>query len=304
MRITLIHNPKAGDQKHGRKQLMAALADARHDTTYQSTNERGYKKALKESSDLVLVAGGDGTVAKVACLLLDRETPLSVLPLGTANNLAGNLGFDHSPEEIIACLERGRKRVFDVGVARGPWGKRYFFEAAGGGLLADYLQTAHRESKKTKRTSKEQEITRHVSRLRQNLHDYHAQQCKIDIDGKNISERYLLWEAMNIGSVGPALNLAPRALTNDGQLDFVGVRQQDRAVFMKDLDARLAGRKTKFPMPIRRFRELKLVWRAGAVHFDDKTWPRKKQKPKGRDTLEITVKSAALTIWQPRFSAV
>src|SRR5438477_13071175 len=67
MRITLMHNPKAGDAEHGRKQLMAALAKAGHHVNYQSTKKGDYKKGLKKPTDLVLAAGGDGTVVKVAC---------------------------------------------------------------------------------------------------------------------------------------------------------------------------------------------------------------------------------------------
>jgi diacylglycerol kinase (ATP) len=132
MRITLIHNPKAGDAKHGRKQLMAALAKAGHHAIYQSTKERGFKKALKQATDLVLAAGGDGTTAKVACWLVDSGIPLGVLPLGTANNLARALGFVASAGEIIARLEGGKKRAFDVGLAYGPWGERYFLKLQAG----------------------------------------------------------------------------------------------------------------------------------------------------------------------------
>src|SRR6266478_1112511 len=139
MRIILIHNPKAGRDNHSKKDLMAALAKARHHAIYQST-ENDYKKALKKPTDLVLVAGGDGTVGKVGRELIDSGVPLSVLPLGTANNLARSLGFIGSADQIIAGLEGGKKRSFDIGVARGPWGKRYFFESVGGGLLADYLR--------------------------------------------------------------------------------------------------------------------------------------------------------------------
>ena len=225
---------------------MAALAKAGHHATYQSTKEPGFKKALKQPADLVLAAGGDGTTAKVAFRLIDSGIPLSVLPMGTANNLARALGFVASPEEIIARLEGGKKKVFDVGLATGPWGDRYFFEGAGGGLLADYVRAAKKEEKKNgkaEKLSKEQQMARHGALLRRMLHDYPARQWKIKIDGKDISGRYILWEAMNIRSVGPALHLAPRAETRDGRFDFVCARAADRTVLMEHFDARVAGKK-------------------------------------------------------------
>jgi diacylglycerol kinase (ATP) len=302
MRITLIHNPKAGDAKHGKKQLMAALAKAGHHATYQSTKEPGLKKALKEPTDLVLAAGGDGTAAKVAYGLVDSGIPLSVLPLGTANNLARALGFVASPEEIIARLEGGKKRAFDVGHAYGPWGARYFFEAAGGGLLADYVRAAKKDRKKhpkIKKLSKEQELARHGALLRRMLHDYPARQWKIKIDGKDISGRYILWEAMNIHSVGPALYLAPRAAIRDGRFDFACARPADCALLAKHCDARVAGKKSKSPLPARKFRELRVVWNGSTLHLDDKLWPEKKQSQKSSSQIKITVKRSALIILQP-----
>ena len=298
MRITLIHNPEAGDAEHGKKELMAALAKAGHEVTYQSTEKSGYENGLKTPTDLVLAAGGDGTVVKVACQLIDTGIPLSVLPLGTANNLARSLGFIHSPEEIIARLQGGKKRTFDIGVARGPWGRRYFFEAMGGGVFADYVRAAKGEGKKTKEISKEREMDRHVSLLRRMLHHYPAQQWKIDIDGEDISGRYILWEAMNIRSVGPVLYLASQAATRDGRLDFVCAREADRSLLIDHLGARLAEKKHKFPLPIRRFRRLRIVWRGATLRLDDEPWS-KQQKPKGPSGIEITVNHPRWSLCKP-----
>ena len=55
---------------------------------YQSTKDQSYKSALRERWDLIVVAGGDGTVAKVARRLRYRKAPIIVLPVGTANNIA------------------------------------------------------------------------------------------------------------------------------------------------------------------------------------------------------------------------
>jgi len=303
MRITLIHNPKAGDARHGKDQLMAALAEAGHHATYQSTKEPGFKKALKQPADLVLAAGGDGTIGKVAFRLIDSGIPLSVLPLGTANNLARALGFVASPEEIIARLEGGKKQVFDVGLATGAWGDRYFFEGVGGGLLADYVRAAKKAEKrngKAEKLSKEQQMARHGALLRRMLHDYPARQWKIEIDGRDISGRYILWEAMNIRSVGPALHLAPRAETRDGRFDFVCARAADRALLMEHFDARVAGKKSKSPLPTRRFRDLRIVWKGSTIHLDDELWRNKKNK--SSDEIKITVKPSALIVLHPAAS--
>jgi diacylglycerol kinase family enzyme len=299
MRITLVHNPKAGRGKHAKRDLIAALAKAGHHVIYQSTSKTDYKEALKEPTDLVLAAGGDGTVGKVGHELIDTGIPLSVLPLGTANNLARSLGFCASPEEIITGLEGGKRRTFDVGLARGPWGESYFFESAGGGLLADYLRDAEGKTRKTKKLSEEQEMRRHVSSLRRMLHDYPARKWKMNIDDEDTSDNYILWEAMNIRSVGPVLYLASQAATKDGQLDFVCAREHDRSLLMEYLDARLAGARSKFPLPLRRFRRLKVVWENSTLHFDSKVWPPENQKAKSPNQIEITVKPSALVILQP-----
>jgi diacylglycerol kinase family enzyme len=298
MRITLMHNPKAGHGKHTKKELMDALAKAGHQATYQSTQKKGYKKALKKPTDLVIAAGGDGTVGKVALRLVDNGIPLSVIPLGTANNLARSLGFVGSPQEIIARIDEGKKRAFDVGIARGPWGKRFLFEGAGGGLLADYLRAANDTTRNGKRLSKKREMTRHVSSLRQALQNYPARKWKIDIDGKRVSKRYILWEALNIHSVGPALYLAGQASTKDGRFDLVCVTERDRSVLSKYLDARLAEKKTEFPLPVCRFRELRIVSKKPTIHLDDGFWPRKEQKLKSPAQIKITVKPSALVILQ------
>jgi diacylglycerol kinase (ATP) len=304
MQITLMHNPKAGRGAHGEKDLVAALTHAGHKVTYQSTKEPDYKKALKKPADLVVVAGGDGSVGKIARRLMDSGIPMSVLPLGTANNVARSLGFVGEPEQIIAGLARGRKRVFDMGAVTGACGERYVVEGAGAGLLADYIQADETEAKKNRKSNKnehisrEQEMARHVALMRRLLHDHAAQSWKIEIDGEDISGSYLLWEAMNIRSVGPGLYFAPRAATRDGKFEFACVREEDRDTLLKYFDARLAKRRAAFPVPTRKFRHLRVAWNRSVVHFDDKIWPAKKDRPRPGD-IEITVQSSALIILQP-----
>jgi len=302
MRITLMHNPGAGRGEHEADDLMALLAEAGHDATYQSTNEKGYTKALTQPTDLVIAAGGDGTVGKIARCLMGGGVPLSVLPLGTANNLARTLGFSGSPEDLIRRLDTGQRRSFDVGLATGPWGKRRFFEGAGAGLLPDYFRALKAVAKKDKSSaslSKKEEITRHVSLLRCLLPDYSAREWQINLDGEDVSGRYILLEAMNIRSIGPGLALAPRAETADGRFDFVAARETDRAALSEYLEARLAGDAIEFSIPARRFRHLRIVWEGSSLHFDDQLWPRKHVSQPRASEIEITVEPSALEVLRP-----
>ena len=174
-----------------------------------------------------------------------------------------------------------------------------FLEAAGGGLFADYFPAA--KSNEKKRASPEEELTAHLSLLRQLSLDYPARQWKMSIDGEDISGHYILWGAMNIRSAGPALHLAPKAKTDDGGLDFVAVREHERKVFIKYVDTHLAGRKERVPLTPRKFCELKITSPPGAMHLDGDPWPSKKRNDgKARGKVEITVKRDALLIWQPR----
>jgi diacylglycerol kinase (ATP) len=296
MRILVVHNPKAGSEEHEGEDFIKALKKAGHKAIYQSAKEKGIGKALKKRVDLILVAGGDGTVTKVARRLvaMKSEIPLAVLPVGTANNFARSLGFCLSKKELIEQLNDGKCGTFDVGLARGPWGKRYFFEGAGAGLFADYL----RAPKKNEPKSKAETMRRHVKELRRRLQSYRARQWQIELDGSDLSGRYLLWHAMNIRSVGPVLTLAADAKTTDGTFDFVGAREEDRALLLDYFGARVAGKRRKFPLRAKRFTKMRLHWKEWPLHFDDALWPAEEEKAPDQCEIEVRVKNAALRIWR------
>jgi len=295
MRVLLIHNPKAGDRKHDKKQLMRSLKRNGLQAFYQSVQERGWEKAFKKPVDVVIAAGGDGTAHKTAWKIMDSGIPLAILPLGTANNLARSLGFVGSVDEIPQSLHCGKSQLFDIGLLRSGSQANCFFEAVGGGLFADYFLAAKATQKEGASPAKE--LTAHLSLLRELSFNYPARHRKMSVDGKDASDRYILWGAMNIRSAGPALHLAPKAKTDDGRLDFVAVREHERKAFIKHVERQLDGRKQRLPLAPRKFRKLKISSPFGSMHLDGETWlPNKKKKKnaQGRRAVEITVKPASL----------
>ena len=103
---------------------------------------------------------------------------------------------------------------------------------------------------------------------------------------------------MNIRSVGPVLTLAADAKTNDGTFDFVGAREEDRGLLLDYFEARVAGKRRKFPLRAKRLTKMRLRWRKWRLHFDDELWPDKDEKPPQECEIELFVKDSALRIWR------
>src|SRR5438132_475778 len=129
-------------------------------------------------------------------------------------------------------------------------------------------------------------MRRHVKELRRRLQTYRARQWRIELDGSDLSGRYLLWHAMNIRSVGPVLTLAADAKATDGTFDFVGAREEDRALLLDYFGARAAGKRRKFPLRAKRFTKMRLHWKDWPLHFDDALWPAEDEKAPGQCEIE------------------
>ena len=274
MRVTLIHNPGAGStgEKDALK-LAKLLSRAGHEVRYRSSKERGWKRALRKPADLIVVAAGDGTVGRVIRRMVGRDVPVTLLPSGTANNIARTLGLLERPfEDLVHGWETARHVKLDIGVAKGPWGERYFIEGVGAGLFANLLA---RPKRKGAKVGKPKDV---VDRALHRLHDMAVHCEAVDVaatlDGDDISGRYLLFVAINLRYVGPSMFLAPEGKTGDGLLDVVLVTEDERARLLEYLSKWQENRERRAVLPTRRGRRLKVEWTGYELHIDDKLYPR------------------------------
>jgi diacylglycerol kinase (ATP) len=124
------------------------------ETSVADPGQRVTRRALRHGVDLVLVAGGDGTVRAVAEALRGAEVPLGVLPVGTGNLLARNLQLPlNSLEEAIDIAFTGDTRAIDLGVASVTYADERiddhaFLVMAGLGLDAQMIATTRPDLKK------------------------------------------------------------------------------------------------------------------------------------------------------------
>jgi diacylglycerol kinase (ATP) len=270
LQVTLVHNPEAGDGAFPGSRLVEAIEAAGHGVRYQSTKKDGWERALQEPSDLVVAAGGDGTVAKVFKRLAGPGAPLvAVLPLGSANNVARTLGFDAvDPTSLIARLDEAPAQQYDLGSIVSDAGEELFVESFGGGLFGDVLESAGDDGDDR---GGEAKLDYSFRLIEERLDDVELRRWELELDDRDLSGEYLAVEALLVRETGPNIPLAPEADSADGLFDVVLVRERDRNELRAYVDARRAERPAP-PPQLERSRAHRVRLAGGPMHVDDDPW--------------------------------
>lgn len=165
--------------------------------------ERGY--------DVVIAAGGDGTINEVVNGIAGTSTALAALPAGTANVWAREAGIPSHPGSVAAMVDRGRRVCVDLGLA----GDRYFLLMASLGLDSMVTATISKSAKaRFGRNAYVAEGLRAAVR-------YHGVQAAITVDGTTTTMPLLLALFGNTRSYGGMISISNRASATDGLLDMV-----------------------------------------------------------------------------------
>jgi lipid kinase YegS len=220
-RVRLILNGKLA----GNDALRAAVARQRaagHYIDVRLTWEEGdAQRFLSEAGevDLVVAAGGDGTVNEVLHGLMDlskRERPiLGIVPLGTANDFANGCGIPREPKTALSLCMKGEAVPIDVGKANDRW----FINAASSGFGAEITATT---SPELKRLLGPAAYTVMGAILAINLHQYHGM---LRLPDREITGTVPAAIVGNGRQTGGGIQVAPRAYIDDGLLDVLVVRQ-------------------------------------------------------------------------------
>lgn len=256
-RVALIYNPASGQHSARRAasvrdamdELRAAGVGAEaFETSSPGSGTTQALEAVASGCDAVLACGGDGTVHEVVQSLVGTDVALGVLPLGTANALAANLGLIAPPRTVIRRLLEARAVRIPVGRIHyrdgaGNPGSRYFVVAAGIG--ADALLMSRLDSRLKRRLGY---ILYVIEAFRIWATDpFPLFEAAVPLNGAGAHDVFETSQllAVRVRSFGGVLRrLAPGATVHNGHLHLLAFRTRNRFHYLGFLLAVVAGRHT------------------------------------------------------------
>jgi YegS/Rv2252/BmrU family lipid kinase len=231
MAVAVIINPISGGGRAGppepRARLAAAIIEQHGDVPEIVVTERAgharqlAKSALQRGARLVLAWGGDGTINEVAsALAFDESTAFGIIPAGSGNGLATELGISRDPAAALAQALKAAPRRIDAG----ELGGHLFFNVAGIGIDASIAARFNDPANVTRG------LLGYARLTGQALFAYVPGSYRITADpgGSRVAMRAVLVSFANGAQYGNNARVAPRARVDDGVLDMVIVEERSR----------------------------------------------------------------------------
>lgn len=213
-KICLIINPISGTEskKNIPEEVAAAFDQRKFDifiriTGYPDHATEIAREAAKENYKYVLVAGGDGTVNEVAKSLVHTDTTLGIIPSGSGNGLARELGIPLDTEKAINIILQAHTRTIDYGIANG----HIFFCTCGFGFDA-FVSDRFAEGKKRGPLG-------YVRNILESVVDFRSEEYEITSDEGTITERAFILTCANASQYGNDAHIAPGASMDDGMMN-------------------------------------------------------------------------------------
>lgn len=246
--ITFIINPISGGVRpevaRNRAELASAIVDRHGDPAEVFVTERAgharelTRAAVARGARLVMAWGGDGTINEVASTLAFGEVPLGIVPAGSGNGLARQLGISATPSEAIRRAISAEPRAIDVGEA----GDRMFVNLAGIGF------DAHIASRFNEHGGR-RGLSTYAKLSARALISYVPETYTITPGGAepSFSVRAVIITIANSPEFGNGAIIAPGARIDDGLLDLVVMEERSRLRTIAQLPRLFQGTVDKAP---------------------------------------------------------
>lgn len=223
-RARIIYNPTSGRETMKKRlpAILEKLEKAGYETSCHATTgagdaTRAASLAADRGFDLVIAAGGDGTIYEVVNGLADKpQRPiLGIIPAGTTNDFARALGISRDIDKACNILTEGIVKEVDLGKVN----QQYFINIAGGGTLTELTYEV---------PSKLKTVLGQLAYYMKGIEKLVLlKPTKIRIESKEkvIDEEIMMFLVANSHSVGGFEKLAPQANLHDGFFDVLVIRK-------------------------------------------------------------------------------
>lgn len=240
--------------------------------------------------DVILAMGGDGTLNEVANGVLDTQTAIGVLPLGTANVWALEMGLPLDDVVRAAQLQaNATPRAIDVGIAQGNgFAARAFLLSCGAGLDAEVIRSVEGDRENKRRFGKLFYLAVGFRKALQ----YRGRLVRVKVDSITYRRRVLLTLTSNTQLYGAMVRIPPDARIDDGLLD-VTLLHGDNALHTAWHFVRLGAGFFERQPDIEHYcgRVIEIRGDALPVHVD--------AEPVGTTPVQIRIKPLALRVLVP-----
>lgn len=256
------------------------LGDDLVPTGSEEDARRAVREAMANGTDVIVAAGGDGTIGLVADELLGRPGALGIIPLGSVMNIPRMLGLPRDLEEAVAVLGGGIIRPVDVGEARG----RPFYEAGSVGMNAAIFREAQRFDEGSWLS---------IVRSTWVALRYRPARMRIRLDDRELRTRALMVTVSNGPYTGAGMTVAPDARLDDGRFDVRVFRGFSKLELLRHLASIAFGRRRYSPR-VSTYRSRRVV--VESVH----PLPcRADSRDLGTTPVEFVTRAAALRVVVP-----
>lgn len=233
IRARLIYNPTSGREEMRRRLplILQRLEQGGIETSCHATEGKGdathaASEAVKRNFDLVIAAGGDGTLNEVVNGLSIHENrpTLGLLPMGTTNDFARALGIPRRWQNAVDLIVRRHSQPVDIGMADG----KYFMNIAGGGFLTDLSYEVPSKLK-----TMIGQLAYYIKGF-EKITQFRPTNLKITAEGVGeFDGEFMLFLIANTNSVAGFEKLAPQARTDDGMFDVVIMKKCNLAEMIR-----------------------------------------------------------------------
>ena len=290
MKIRFILNPKSGknppDLDHLARtiQLNFPGADMRLTKAPGHATELA-REAVSLGFENVVAIGGDGTINETARGLLGSQTALGIIPRGSGNGLAREIGMPLLFEEAVMRLQRAERTLCDTGTANGE----LFLNLAGVGIEAA-IAWQFMEQGKTGARGK----WPYFKIGAKTVFSYHPHTLELSIDGQTSTLAPLTLVFANGRQYGSNFKIAPHASLTDGNLDMITIHNAPKWKLALAAPSFFTDTWRPFGVTSERSVRHATIRQSGEILYHIDGEPRKT-----KDMLEIAIQPKSLTILFP-----